>query len=370
MSAKVAVARCGSYGKEEVERAVRETLERLEPIGIEEGQRVLVKPNLLSARDPAEGVTTHPAVVRGAVKYLMDKGAEILIGDSPCNRRAKAEELWEKTGMADVARETGAKLVSVDGRPAKKVESLGEDIYLTPYVFEVDAVVSGPKLKTHGLTQLTCGVKNLFGLIPGYAKLECHKKYHRVEDFSRLLAAVLAAVRPKLTVADAIVAMEGPGPSHGGLVKAGLVLASKDAVALDAVCAWVMGFKEGGVRHIRVAGELGLGTAELGDIEVEGEELSGLRLEAFKRPRPSVQGMVPEFVARLFHRFIWVRPHFTSRCRGCGVCVENCPGGALEMGDGKPLLTPKNCIECFCCDESCPHDAIELRHGPLARFFV
>jgi len=370
MPAKVAVARCASYEVEAVEKAVRGVLERLEPIEIGAGERVLVKPNLLSARDPGEGVTTHPAVVRGVVKYLLEKGAEVMIGDSPCNRRVKTEELWEKTGMAEVASETGAELVSVDGRSAMKVESLGEELYLTPYALEADAVVSVPKLKTHGLTRLTCGVKNLFGLIPGYAKLECHKKYHRIRDFSRLLVAVLAAVRPKLTVADAIVAMEGYGPSHGHLVGAGLVLGSKDAAALDAVCAYAMGFKEGEVEHILQAGEAGMGEVELSNIDVEGEELSSLRMRSFRCPKVSVQGFVPEFVARRFHRFIWVRPHFTERCRGCGVCVENCPVGALEMVDGKPLLAPKDCIECFCCDESCPEDAIELRHGLLARFFV
>lgn len=367
---RVAVAGCSSYERKGVENAVGMVMEELEPIGIGSGDRVLVKPNLLSAREPREGVTTHPAVVAEVVKYLAGKGAKVLIGDSPCNRRVRVEELWERTGMAGVARETGAELVSLDGRSAVKVGSLGEEVYLTPYAFDVDAVVSVPKLKTHGLTQLTCGVKNLFGLIPGYAKLECHKKYHRGKDFSRLLAAVLAAVRPKVTVADAIVAMDGAGPSHGGLVNAGLVLGGKDAAALDAVCAHLMGFKEGEVGHVRLAGKLGVGEADLSRIEVVGEELSRLLLKSFKRPKANAQELVPEFVAKLFHRFIWVRPHFTERCTGCGVCVENCPAGALKMGDGKPMLTPKECIECFCCDESCPHDAVELRHGPLARFFV
>lgn len=369
MGVKVYTGRCDSYEETHVEERVRGLLEGMELGGVWEGKRVLVKPNLLSARRPEEGITTHPAVVRGVIRYLVEGGAEVIVGDSPCTRRVGVEELWEKTGMRKVCEETGAELVNVDERPARRVQSLGMELYLTPYAFEVDGIVSVPKLKTHGLTQITCGVKNLFGLMPGYVKLDSHKKYHRVRDFSRLLVAILAAVRPRLTVADAVVVMEGNGPASGSLRKVGRLLASEDAVALDAVCAYAMGLDARKIEHLKEAGEASVGEAELGEIELRGADLSELRIAGFKRAAASVQVRVPEFVARLFHRFMWVRPAFTGRCSGCGLCVENCPGGALVMVDSKPSLSPEACIECFCCQESCPHGAVEMRFGALARLF-
>ncbi len=368
MPVRVALSGCADYA------SVASALDALmQPLGgwasfIRPGQSVLVKPNLLTARKPDEAVTTHPALARAVLRSLRALGAKPFVADSPASV-ADLNAVWERTGFLDLCREEDVPLVNVEKAGSMPCESAGMRFSVGRPFLAADVIVNLPKVKTHVLTGLTAGVKNMYGAVPGYQKTSLHKQYAGAVSFGRLLAAVYARVKPVVTIADGIVGMEGNGPSAGRPVKLGFLAASTDAVALDVVLCRLVGLDSRRVPYLRAAAELGAGEVRLEQIEVVGASIESCSPASFRPPMQFFSGAVPEGALRLLGRLIWTRPRFTAQCARCGQCVRACPAGALALGanDARPRLNFNACIECCCCHEVCPARAVEMRASPLMR---
>jgi uncharacterized protein (DUF362 family) len=114
--------------------------------------------------------------------------------------------------------------------------------------------ITFPKLKSHAITRLTCGLKNQMGLFRPKRKIVYH---HMVHD---LIVDCNLAMRPALTIVDANLVMEGNyGPTHGSPRKLGLIIGSDDIVAADSLCAKFFNFNPKSIRYIREASKRGLG---------------------------------------------------------------------------------------------------------------
>jgi uncharacterized protein (DUF362 family)/Pyruvate/2-oxoacid:ferredoxin oxidoreductase delta subunit len=368
----VSVARCQTYELQAVADAVERVLA---PLGgmerfVQRGQWVHLKPNLLAAKEPARAITTHPAVVEAVVRMVQDLGAEVTIGDSPGGAVTGVQRYWDNTGLTEVARRTRLVSFETGGVVERKVR--GKSYFVSRYLVEADVVINLPKLKTHNLTLYTGAVKNLFGAIPGLRKSEYHKQAPHPEDFAEVLVDIYSVVRPHLHIADAIVGQEGNGPSSGKVRPMGLVLASSDGVALDAVGAAIMGFAEGEIDTTRIATQRGLGEGSLERIQLIGGDVQSLRLPDFALPSNRLIKLLPRWLMLLAARLIWVRPRaIRELCQQCGMCQTNCPVGAIHTdADGFPVMDYERCIKCMCCDESCPHQAIEQEMSWLARRFA
>jgi ferredoxin len=172
---------------------------------------------------------------------------------------------------------------------------------------------------------------------------------------------------------DAIVAMEGDGPSGGSPRKVGAVLAGADGVAVDAVATRMMGYREGAVAMLRIAESRGLGTADPSAIEIVGEDPGTFDLTGFTLPGTRAFHFIPPFVVRALKPLIWVCPEMSREwgCLGeaCGLCVRSCPVDAIEMTEGVPSVDRGACVECLCCHEICPEHAVRVRLSWLARRF-
>jgi len=367
----VSLERCPSYDPPIVQDAVRAALEPLGGISrfVRPGQRVLLKPNLLVPRPPEDAITTHPVLVAAMIALVQSVGATPVVGDSPGLITQGIENVWRETGMAAVCEEAGVELLSFETAGAEPVQVADRTLHLSKAVTEADVVISLPKLKTHTMTVLTCAVKNLYGALPGLGKADWHAKLPKPSTFQFLLVDVLEAVRPALTVVDAVIGMEGDGPSAGSPKALGFLAASADPVALDTVCAHVLGLPADKIRYLTAAHGRGLGVADLERIETAGVAPARLRPDGFRPARTASLQFVPEFLLNLVKPLVWVRPGFTAECKRCGECVSKCPAGALTMGETAPVLDAKLCIECFCCHEICPESAVELRLSWLARLF-
>ena len=373
---KVSVVRCSDYSQGNVDKAVRQALALIGGIGgiIKRGHRVLVKPNMLSARNPERAVTTHPSLLRAVVEMLKEVGADPLIGDSPGGVNRDIAKFWEVCGYKEVSEITGAPLVNLE-RNLEEVEvpqgRVYKRLHLPQIALEVDALISLPKLKTHNLTLYTGAVKNLLGLIPGLGKSEFHKRCPQPGEFGEAVVDILAAVKPKLSIMDGVVAMEGNGPVSDDLRKIGLILASTDAVALDTTVQTIIGLKPFDVPTTAAAVKRGLGIGDLGRIEIVGERLEEVIVDDFRLPSNAVVRSIPKSVLKLIARRVMVKPTVDKgKCSQCQSCLENCPVKAISLKDDYPRVDHRSCILCLCCYELCPQNAIQLRRSLLAKLWM
>jgi uncharacterized protein (DUF362 family)/NAD-dependent dihydropyrimidine dehydrogenase PreA subunit len=326
-----------------------------------EGKSVLIKPNVLRASGPEEGVTTHPALVRAVVEKIESMSpASIVVGDNPGLYAYGAnEESFRRSGLMEAAKGYYRNI----GNDSQKVDFNPEfmpSVSLSRIVLDADIVISLPKFKTHGLSVVTGAIKNSYGFLPGAQKARLHRAAGCAERFHEMLVDVFRLRVPDLFIVDAVVGMEGNGPACTDLRDIGLVLASDNGVALDAVIAVMMGLEPGRLRFLQKAKEAGLGDYDLDTIEVIGELR---RLPDFKLPLLGGEAVLqnPDTQAIIHNRTL-MRPRTNPElCTGCGTCVDQCPVSALSMGDHVPEVDADTCITCFCCQEICPEKAITLQ---------
>ena len=366
--AKVALIKCPSYQPDQIGPAVERALGLLGGMGafVKRGQRVLLKPNLLSARRPDQAVTTHPAVVEEVIKLVKEAGGIPVLGDSPAGAAKSLEEFWATTGMLEVCRRHSVELVSFEGSGVCLKEMNGRKYHLAKPAAEAEVIINLPKLKTHSLTLMTGAIKNMYGVIPGLKKSNYHKQAPKPWDFSSLLADIYALSRPVLNIVDAVVGMEGFGPSAGNPRHLGFILAGGDGVALDAAAAHLLGRHPLDILTTKLAYQRGLGEARLDRIELLGDGFTPLR--DFVWPPNWFYALVPGFLARHAARLFWVKPAIDpTRCVNCGYCVESCPVSALVSAGTVPEFNYKICINCLCCSEVCPQKAVYQMRSPVAK---
>lgn len=364
----VSLSECKRYHPQTLRQALQQLLEPFNGIGaiVEQGQKVLLKPNLLAAAPPADAVTTHPLVIKVLTEMIQEVGGKVLIGDSPGSDGQ--EEAHRISGLQQVIAETGAEMLLF--RTTKKVKVNGfkeRTIPLTAEIDQADLIINVAKLKTHALTGLTAAVKNTYGCVAGNYKRRFHLEHPLPLDFSRLLIDVCMAVKPAFSIIDAVIAMEGAGPRRGKPRRVGLLMASPNAVALDSVAAEVAGFLPEQVATVAAARMLNLPGSNLADIKIAGLLLEECRVSDFdKGPAGSgkVSRLIANFPLTLFRNMLYARRPYPSvdgmLCNGCGICMDNCPAQVIELSDGTPDIDLYNCIRCYCCQELCSQGAFKL----------
>ncbi len=368
MNSTVSLIKCQQYQPDLVEQKVREALALLGGMEnfIRPQSRVLVKPNLLMAKEPEFGITTHPEVVRAAVRLLKEMHCEILLGDGPSvwgGYIENVDDVYARTGMQEVCREEGITLVKFEQRRMR------QGFPLTTWLDSCDYVLNMPKFKTHDFTLLTGAIKNLFGCVSGTFKTELHKNHFDPQDFARVLVDIYAEVKPALTLVDGIVAMEGDGPgSSGKLRNTGLLLAGADGVAIDTLLALVMGVRPLDVGTTKVAAERGSGLADINLISLLGEKLEDAIGEPFLLPTTSFKKNIPRPVINLAKKLIRYYPCVEQdNCIKCAACIQACPNKIISLKNNRIVFDYSRCIACFCCQEACPAAAIKVKKSIVAK---
>ncbi|MHB8092393.1 MAG: DUF362 domain-containing protein [Syntrophales bacterium] len=325
------------------------------------GKKVLIKPNLLRGSAAEEGVVTNPAVLRAVVEKVESMGpAALVVGDNPGIFGYGANEAcFKQTGLMAAAKGYYQNI----GNDARKVafnQSFMPEVSISQAVLDADVIISLPKFKTHGLTVMTGAIKNSYGFLPGAQKAMLHKAAGNPKRFQELVVEVFRLRVPDLFIMDAVVGMEGNGPASPDLRDIGLILASDNAVALDAVVAYMMGCEPAQLPFLQWAKKLGLGDFDIEQIQIDGKLL---RIPDFKLPPLSGSAIASNVnVQDFLHSRTTLRPQADpALCTACGACVAQCPVGALSMNKDFPEVSADKCIACFCCQEICPEKAMSLR---------
>jgi len=340
------------------------------------GVRVALKPNLLMKRPPEGGTTTHPALVTAVTGHLRSLGVtDITIADSPGGpyTASALEGIYAVCGMADSAARTGATLNRDTGWQTVASPSPGSlcgTFNILNPILEADVVINLPKLKTHAMTTLSGGVKNLLGCVPGLQKPELHFRFPQRDLFGRMLVELAETVAPQLTIIDAVVAMEGDGPSAGTLRELGWTFASRSPFALDEILCRVMGLDPLTVPTVAYARKRGLAAPDA--LTVTGDGLPrdvppfALPLSRSVTFRDSLPGPLRGLADLAGSRLLSPRPVVSREgCTGCGRCTESCPAHVIAVTGRKAVIEYKDCIKCYCCHEMCPVKAIHIRKARL-----
>ena len=238
-------------------------------------QRVLLKPNAGRIARRGSGIVTDARVVAAACDAFREAGMEVSVGDSPIVG-VKGTDALEASGIADAARRHGARVIDLDAPRAATVKlpdgvAIGE-LKVCPDVLMHDLVVSIPVMKTHMHTGVTLAVKNMKGALWRRFKVELHMlppvDGREEKSLDLAIADMSAALRPHFSIIDGTVGMEGLGPSAGTAKPLGVIVASADAYAADAVACRLMGRQADQIVHLREGARQGLGVIDLESIRV------------------------------------------------------------------------------------------------------
>lgn len=331
----------------------------LEPLGgmrefVKEGENVLLKVNLLSAREPNRAVTTHPEFVRAVAKEVKRAGGKPFIGDSPggtFSMRA-LKKAYDRSGLKQMAREENIPLnYDTGSRKFEIPRGLRlKQSTVCSFALEADKIIALPKLKAHSFQYLTLACKIMYGAIPGLTKASYHARFPKRAAFADMLLDVLALVRPRLFIMDGVIGMQGQGPASGDPVELGCMLASADPVAMDIAVCRVLGIEPVGIPVLKRAKIRGLWPER---IQFPCLRPTNVAHEEFKLPNTAahlLNGSKPPNKS----------PIITEQCIGCGDCEKICPKGAVRVADELANFDYSKCIRCYCCHEICPENAIKL----------
>jgi uncharacterized protein (DUF362 family) len=245
---------------------------------VHDGTHVVIKPNLTMFMKQ-KGVATRVEVVRAVVEQLRKTAkCRITIAEGAGEPAVNG---FEGYGYTALAKEYGIPLVDLatDKRVAVKIDGLALKEYELPAtIVNCDVLIDMPVLKTHVLTGVSLGMKNLFGLMP----LPRSGLHDRIDG---VLCDLVRIKKPALVVVDGTYGMEGKGPLYGETVQMDVILAGRDIVAVDTVATSVMGLPPEKIGHIALAVKNGLGEGDLKKITIKGEPIESVR-RPFKEAPP------------------------------------------------------------------------------------
>jgi uncharacterized protein (DUF362 family)/NAD-dependent dihydropyrimidine dehydrogenase PreA subunit len=374
MNKNVYVVKCNDYN--EIEEKLEKLIHLMGGIGrfVRQGEKIVLKPNLLREAKPEKAVTTHPSLVAALAGMTRKEGAVCVIADSPGGgyryNRKTLNRIYYTSGMHWAAEQAG---IALNWDVTSRAVSYSQGVLakhfdiITP-VYEADAVFNLCKMKTHLFTVMTGAVKNIFGVIPGLSKPGYHAKLHDTMRFAGMLLDLVQYVSPRLTVMDAVLAMEGDGPGAGIPRQVGLLIASENPLALDVVAGAIMGIDRRKNPVLIEAERRGLEPSSLEDVEIVGAEMDEIAIPNFRRSQVSAGSLglepMPWYYRTLepiFKNAFTVRPRVIwDRCIACGTCIESCPMDAVSFVNERAFIDDAKCIRCYCCHEICPEEAIGL----------
>lgn len=375
-SSSVSIVKCDRYS--DCFRYVKEAVDMLGGIEkfVKKGSKVVIKPNLVSRKNPDEAATTHPEIVKAAAELAASAGGIVTIAESPGGpyNAAMLRSVYSGCGMDKAAAESGAALnydtsfseVSLhDGVTVKNLAIIDP-------ILNADVIISLPKLKTHAMTSYTGAVKNLFGTVPGTHKAELHFRLNDRTAFCSMLVDLCEYIKPSLSIMDGVWGMEGNGPTAGSNRHIGIIMASANPYALDLAASRIIGYEPYEVETVKLSLERGLTPR---DPEIIGEDINSLIIKDFAKPESHFNLLqllsLPPSLNDAVTNALSSRPVIDkSVCVGCGECMRCCPPKAIKMKNGKPEIDRSKCIKCFCCQELCPKKAVGIKRPLLNKLMI
>ncbi len=230
----VSLIRAQSYELQKLRASIEHLLKPLGGIEavVSKGDRVLLKPNLLTGSRPTKECITRKEIVYCVAQLVKEAGGKPFLGDSPAFGSAKG--VAKANGYLPLCEELDLPIVEFRGQRYSTENENFNHLRLSKEAMNADVVINLPKVKSHMQLTMTMGVKNLFGCVPGKMKAWWHMEAGKdAERFGEMLVETAKAIAPNLTIIDGIIGHEGNGPSAGEPRDLGILGASTNVFALD-----------------------------------------------------------------------------------------------------------------------------------------
>ncbi len=249
---------------------------------VKEGDRVSLKPNLLTGSRPTKECITRPEIVYCVAQLVKEAGGKPFLGDSPAFGSARG--VAKANGYLPLIEELDLPIIEFHGQRYSTESDNFNHLRLSKEAMDADVVINLPKVKSHMQLTITLGVKNLFGCVPGKMKAWWHMEAGQDSDrFGEMLVETAKAIAPDLTIIDGIIGHEGNGPSGGEPRQLGMLGASTDVFALDRAMVEILNVEPHLVPTLVAQSRLGC-CSELAEIDFPYSRPLELRVTDWKLP--------------------------------------------------------------------------------------
>ncbi|MDC7224672.1 MAG: DUF362 domain-containing protein [Spirochaetales bacterium] len=269
---------------EENESTVKKAIEMVQGFSdLKKDDTVLIKPNIvwgggLIKGVPRYGFITTCRVIEEVVEALIDYGcdpAKITIGEGSVvseELKSTTKNGFKWSGMKKLKR-LGVQFLDFNEGSFTTVEAQGVKMQIADGFLQSDFVINVPVLKTHFMTGVSLGMKNLKGCLSVPSK----KRFHTSKKLKRNIAAMSVAfherAKPHLTVVDGIYSLEcGPSP-NGTAARTNLIMAGKDPLSVDLAGTRLLGVPVEEVEYFSEYAQMTGRTLENDQYRVLGENL-------------------------------------------------------------------------------------------------
>lgn len=259
MDIPVSLVGAQSYDLEQLQLSLAQVLAPLGGMAafVKPGDRVLLKPNLLTGARPTKECTTRPELIYAVAQLVRQVGGQPFLGDSPAF--GSAYGVAKANGLLPLAQALDLPIVELHGHRYPTDNPAFDHLRLSKEAMEADVIINLPKVKSHVQLTLTLGVKNLFGCVPGKMKAWWHMEAGKdVQRFGTMLVETARVLDPALTIIDGIIGHEGNGPSGGEPRDLGILGASANVFALDRTMVDILGVDPQSVPTVAQSMRLGV----------------------------------------------------------------------------------------------------------------
>lgn len=250
---------------ENVEKAVRESIDLIGGLRLDPGVKVVIKPNICNGKNPDGMVITDFRIIKAVVDLIRENGNDLVIVESD-NISGTAEKRMMDSGLMRLLDEWGVEFLNLSYDDYQEYPVANTVLRIPQTVLDADYFINLPKIKTCAHTLVTLGIKNLYGVFQRKQKDKLHSKLDTILSF------LAEHIRNDLIIVDGINCMEGNGPVIGNHLCMNMVLAGRNLVSVDSVCSWLMGYNPVDIPHIALCASNGLGPIEPESIQVIGED--------------------------------------------------------------------------------------------------
>ncbi len=266
---KVALVKTG----EDIEAAVRSSVELVGGLQISPGKHVVLKPNICNAKNPYGMVITDFKIIETAVKMCREKGCEPLVVESD-NISDTGDNRVRGSGLMKLLDEWNVNFNNLSKDECISKPVAGTEIMIPKTMIEADYVINLAKIKTCSHTLVTLSIKNLYGCFQEAKKSRLHKKLDEVLPF------LAKTIRSDMNIIDGNICMEGNGPVVGNPKNMGVIIAGGNPVSVDAFCSTLMGYNPREIKHISNSADQGIGSLNFDSVGDQWQPL----ISSFEKP--------------------------------------------------------------------------------------